>query len=222
MAVVPYKIMLDSELKNKAGELFESMGMDMSTAVNLFLESCVRCGGLPFDEDAEEESSVPQAERKEESGSTPAAATPAEPDTADLEDALSELALDGSPASLFICGRGELIHRRLCDFAAAHSDIKQAHYDAVSFYRTFCTAVAGNRLNPFIAETKENKLFIIEELDRVQIAGGMDSILYNIINTIYDHGGAVIISSSLLPTDIHGINSHTVNIIISGDAVDMR
>ncbi len=41
-------IELDSELKQQAEKLFVSLGMDLSTAINLFLEKCVEVGGIPF------------------------------------------------------------------------------------------------------------------------------------------------------------------------------
>lgn len=44
----PVQIRVDSEIKKQAGELFSSLGLDMSTAVNLFLYQCVLRGGLPF------------------------------------------------------------------------------------------------------------------------------------------------------------------------------
>ena len=44
----PIQIRVDSEIKKQATELFSSIGLDMSTAVNLFLYQCVLRGGLPF------------------------------------------------------------------------------------------------------------------------------------------------------------------------------
>lgn len=41
-------IELDSVLKQQAEELFTSLGMDLSTAINLFLKKCVEVGGIPF------------------------------------------------------------------------------------------------------------------------------------------------------------------------------
>ena len=45
---VPTQIRIDSEIKKQANALFSSIGLDMSTAVNLFLYQCVLRGGLPF------------------------------------------------------------------------------------------------------------------------------------------------------------------------------
>ena len=44
----PTQVRVDSEIKKQACELFSSIGLDMSTAVNLFLYQCVLRGGLPF------------------------------------------------------------------------------------------------------------------------------------------------------------------------------
>ncbi|MGN0393831.1 MAG: type II toxin-antitoxin system RelB/DinJ family antitoxin, partial [Coprococcus sp.] len=35
--------------KKQATELFSQLGMDMSSAMNIFLRQCVMRGGLPFD-----------------------------------------------------------------------------------------------------------------------------------------------------------------------------
>ena len=42
------QIRIDSEIKKQANELFATLGLDMSTAVNLFLHQCALRGGLPF------------------------------------------------------------------------------------------------------------------------------------------------------------------------------
>ena len=48
MATVPTQIRIDSSIKKQASELFNTLGLDMSGAVNLFLHQCVLRGGLPF------------------------------------------------------------------------------------------------------------------------------------------------------------------------------
>lgn len=48
MATSPTQIRIDSEVKKEATELFSELGMDMSSAVNIFLKQCVLRGGLPF------------------------------------------------------------------------------------------------------------------------------------------------------------------------------
>ena len=44
----PTQIRIDTEIKKQATELFSKLGLDMSSAVNLFLYQCVLRGGLPF------------------------------------------------------------------------------------------------------------------------------------------------------------------------------
>ena len=42
-------IRTDAEIKNTAEQLFEALGLNMSTAVNIFLRQAIRQGGLPFE-----------------------------------------------------------------------------------------------------------------------------------------------------------------------------
>lgn len=39
---------IDTDLKNRADDLFQSLGMNMTTAFNIFLKQAVREGGIPF------------------------------------------------------------------------------------------------------------------------------------------------------------------------------
>jgi len=48
MVTKPTQIRVDSEIKQQAAELFQALGLDMSSAINLFLHQCVLRGGLPF------------------------------------------------------------------------------------------------------------------------------------------------------------------------------
>lgn len=48
MATTPTQIRIDSNIKQEATALFSSLGLDMSSAVNLFLHQCVLRGGIPF------------------------------------------------------------------------------------------------------------------------------------------------------------------------------
>lgn len=48
MATSPTQIRIDSSLKKEATELFSNLGLDMSSAVTLFLRQCVLHNGLPF------------------------------------------------------------------------------------------------------------------------------------------------------------------------------
>lgn len=44
----PTQVRIDSEVKKQASELFATLGLDMSSAVNIFLHQCILRGGLPF------------------------------------------------------------------------------------------------------------------------------------------------------------------------------
>ncbi len=48
MATAPTQIRIDSDIKQQATSLFSQLGLDMSSAVNLFLHQCVLRGGIPF------------------------------------------------------------------------------------------------------------------------------------------------------------------------------
>lgn len=48
MATIPTQIRIDEELKKQATNLFAQLGIDMSSAMNIFLRQCVLRGGLPF------------------------------------------------------------------------------------------------------------------------------------------------------------------------------
>ncbi len=48
MPTIPTQIRIDKGTKEQATKLFASLGMDMSSAVNVFLRQCVLRGGLPF------------------------------------------------------------------------------------------------------------------------------------------------------------------------------
>ena len=48
MASVNINIKTDAQLKAQAQNIFESIGLDLSTAVNLFLRQTVKANNLPF------------------------------------------------------------------------------------------------------------------------------------------------------------------------------
>ncbi len=43
------QIRIDDTLKNQATILFDELGIDLSTAIRLFLKKSLQVGGLPFD-----------------------------------------------------------------------------------------------------------------------------------------------------------------------------
>ena len=42
-------IRMDSEMKTECEELYAELGLDLPTAINLFLRQSLRTGGLPFE-----------------------------------------------------------------------------------------------------------------------------------------------------------------------------
>ena len=48
MATAPTQVRIDADVKKEAAALSKDLGLDMSTAVNLFLHQCVLRGGIPF------------------------------------------------------------------------------------------------------------------------------------------------------------------------------
>ena len=49
MSKTSMSIRLDSEVKDQAQQVFNSLGMDMTTAINIFLRQAIQYRGLPFD-----------------------------------------------------------------------------------------------------------------------------------------------------------------------------
>lgn len=45
----PVQVRVDLETKQNAVKLFSSLGLDMSSAINIFLHQCLMKGGLPFE-----------------------------------------------------------------------------------------------------------------------------------------------------------------------------
>ena len=49
MATTNVSIRMDTELKAQADELFAELGMNLSTALNIFVRQSLREGGIPFE-----------------------------------------------------------------------------------------------------------------------------------------------------------------------------
>ena len=49
MTKTSMSIRLDSEVKEQAQQVFNHLGMDMTTAINIFLRQAIQYQGLPFD-----------------------------------------------------------------------------------------------------------------------------------------------------------------------------
>ena len=45
---VPTQVRIDADIKRQAAKIFAQLGIDMSTAMNIFLRQCVMKGGIPF------------------------------------------------------------------------------------------------------------------------------------------------------------------------------
>lgn len=69
MASTILQVRMDENLKKETSEIFHNLGLDMSTAVRLFLNRVVICQGLPFkmtlDQEEETNISTEQAKNKE-------------------------------------------------------------------------------------------------------------------------------------------------------------
>ena len=48
MSKTSMSIRLDSEVKEQAQQMFSNLGMDMTTAINIFLRQAIQYQGLPF------------------------------------------------------------------------------------------------------------------------------------------------------------------------------
>ena len=44
-----YTCRIDTELRSQSETLFNALGMNLGTAINVFLRKAVRTGGFPFD-----------------------------------------------------------------------------------------------------------------------------------------------------------------------------
>ena len=78
---------IDTDLKNQADALFQSLGLNMTTAFNMFLRQSVREGRIPF----EATINVPNSETIAAMLETIQLANDPNVKTYDVEDALKEL-----------------------------------------------------------------------------------------------------------------------------------
>ena len=58
-------IRIDAKLKKDSETLFKELGLNMSTAINMFLTKCVNTGGIPFKVDKYDPSNDPFVEKHE-------------------------------------------------------------------------------------------------------------------------------------------------------------
>lgn len=67
MSTTNLNVRVDETVKKNAEQLLEELGMNMSTAINIFLRQMLRVNGLPFDVKADafySESNINYLERK--------------------------------------------------------------------------------------------------------------------------------------------------------------
>ncbi len=61
MSKMSISIRLDSEVKEQAQQVFSNLGMDMTTAINIFFRQAIQYQGLPFDVRLDENRKLLQA-----------------------------------------------------------------------------------------------------------------------------------------------------------------
>jgi DNA-damage-inducible protein J len=66
MAQTNINIRMDATLKTRAENLFNELGMNMTTAFNVFVRQAVRQQKIPFDVSAEKQPSVKKAAKKKD------------------------------------------------------------------------------------------------------------------------------------------------------------
>jgi len=49
MTITNINIRVDSDVKGKAQDVFSALGLDMTTAINIFLRQAIRKKGIPFE-----------------------------------------------------------------------------------------------------------------------------------------------------------------------------
>lgn len=49
MASTNFSVCMDSEIKKQCEDLYGELGMDLTTAINVFLRQSLRAGGFPFE-----------------------------------------------------------------------------------------------------------------------------------------------------------------------------
>lgn len=44
-----FSVRMDKKVKQESEALFQDLGMNLTTAINVFLRQAIRCGGFPFE-----------------------------------------------------------------------------------------------------------------------------------------------------------------------------
>ena len=92
---VNFSVRMDSDIKKQRETLFNELGMNLTTAINIFLRQSIRSGGLPFEVKVEQPNretiaAMLEAER--------IARDPSVKHYSDVEEALLELKRSTTPA----------------------------------------------------------------------------------------------------------------------------
>ena len=58
MSTINLNIRIDKSVKNQAEEIFSELGINMTTAVNMFLRTTIREHGIPFDLDTPNKTTI--------------------------------------------------------------------------------------------------------------------------------------------------------------------
>ena len=88
MASTNFSVRMDSELKKQCEALYGELGMNLTTAINVFLRQSLRVGGFPFEVRLEQPSAVTIAAMQE---AERIARDPGTERYADVEEALRAL-----------------------------------------------------------------------------------------------------------------------------------
>lgn len=65
MANTTINIRTDPEVKAAAEQLFDELGLNLSSAINLFLRQAIRTGGIPFDIKTNKPGETPDVSEKD-------------------------------------------------------------------------------------------------------------------------------------------------------------
>ena len=88
MATTKINFQVDTDVKNQSEAIFSQLGLNLSTALNIFLRQAIRVGGFPFDVRLEQ-ANAETVEAIKESEKLPQ--DPSAKRYADVEDAIRDL-----------------------------------------------------------------------------------------------------------------------------------
>lgn len=83
-----FSVRMDKQVKQDSEQIFQELGMNLTTAINVFLRQAVRSGGFPFEVKLEQPNETTLEAIRE---ANQLAADPSTQYYTDVEDALAEL-----------------------------------------------------------------------------------------------------------------------------------